>query len=140
MPVKLEILRQLNDDDRRDIGKILAETTQPSDPFSDLDQLQSSLSEQQWLFAGRFNDRIVGIIIASKSVATAAQTNLNFAGVRQLTQRRGVMHQLIIHVKRWADHEHQRLTIEHISPDFTLALIQRGFTKEKNQWVYQPAS
>lgn len=138
MPVKLEILRQLNDDDRRDIGKILAETTQPSDPFSDLDQLQSSLNEQQWLFAGRFNDRIVGIIIASRNATNASQTNLEFAGVRQLTQRRGVIHQLLIHVERWANNEQQQLIIDQISSDFTLALIKRGFVNEGKQWIHRP--
>lgn len=136
MPVKLEILTTLNDDDRRDIGKILSETCESDAAFAELTSIESLLSNNHWIFAGRFNDRIVGIVIATPSLTTDAQTKLIFAGVRKLTQRRGVMHQLFVHIRRWADSEQQSLAITDSSHNFAPALNQRDFVNHEEQWVY----
>lgn len=143
MPVKLEILQQLNADDRRDIAKILAETKDQVATQYSIDAVETQLaSGSYWLFAGRFNDRIVGIVLAKHqqepSVLTSS-TQLIFAGVRRLTQRRGVMHQLMILIERWSNQQSCSLVIDYPPQDLQAALLNRHFTQHHNSWIYRPS-
>ncbi|WP_370292228.1 acetyl-CoA sensor PanZ family protein [Thalassolituus sp.] len=119
MPVKLEHITQPTPDDWNDLIKIQGDTS-PEGPVADPSEW---LGEDQWYICGRFNDRIIGALQARRS---GDQVHLIRPGVRTITQRRGVLHQMIHFMQTWATSENLTLTVE---ADCALrtALESRGF-------------
>ena len=144
MPIKLEVLTELNQADKRDIDKIWLDNKDKSIGFLDHESLEHRLKTGETLFAGRFNDRIAGIILAqsnlitSSAVQSAGEMHLIFAAVRTITQGRGVMHQMLHHVQRWSDQQNIRLVVDCGSVEVTAALQHRGFDISDGQLVYHP--
>ena len=61
-------------------------------------QLRHFLDQDGWVLAGRQRP-IIGVILAKKK--TAQGIKLSQTGVRTITQRRGVMHQLLHFIRQW---------------------------------------
>ncbi|WP_419811913.1 acetyl-CoA sensor PanZ family protein [Bacterioplanoides sp.] len=134
MPVRLEHIRQPNDADWQDIGKIHQETS--DNGLTDTsEQLQQKLDNGSWILAGRFNDRIIGLMIATE---TEQGVLLEQAAVRQITQRRGVLHQLLHHTQKWAKEEEKTLIIQSLPEYLRAAIAHRDFVNKSNNWVYNP--
>ncbi|WP_186436026.1 acetyl-CoA sensor PanZ family protein [Thalassolituus sp. C2-1] len=134
MPVKLEHIQSPADADWNDLDKIHQETT-TNGLLSDRTALEQHLQSGGWIMAGRFNDRIIGVILANESNEGVL---LQQAAVRTITQRRGVMHQLLHFIQQWATGEGKTLRIEACPDDLTAALQHRGFTLKDNLWTYNP--
>ncbi len=99
MPVKLEHLTAPTDADWNDLNKIHQDTAISGLTLSETD-MKGWLTADRWIVAGRFNDRVVGAFLAERN---QNEVRLSQAGVRSITQRRGVMHQMIHFIQRWAD-------------------------------------
>ena len=145
MPVNLEVLTELNQADQQDIDKICLDNQDKSFSFLDRKRLIDRLNTGERLFAGRFNDRIAGVILAqprlikpSEAQATVSEMHLIYAAVRKITQGRGVMHQMLHHVQRWSDLQNISLIVDCGSVEITAALQHRGFDISDNQLVYRP--
>lgn len=132
MPVRLEHIHQPTDADWQDIGKIHQETV-GSGLTDNIETLTERLNNGSWILAGRFNDRIVGLIIATE---TEQSVQLEQAAVRQITQRRGVMHQLLHHTLKWADEYEKTLIIQSIPTELQTPVERRGFTPKDNIWQH----
>ena len=132
MPVRLEHIQQPTDADWQDIGKIHQETVD-SGLTDSIETLTERLNNGSWILAGRFNDRIVGLIIATE---TEQSIQLEQAAVRQITQRRGVMHQLLHHTLKWADEHEKTLIIQSIPTELQTPVERRGFTPKDNIWQH----
>lgn len=132
MPVRLEHIHTPTAADLADLEKIHNETA--SDGFTlNARQLTDFLASGGWIMAGRFNDRIIGALLAQ---AHGDDIELNNAGVRAITQRRGVMHQMIHHISRFAEQEHKRLIIRHCPALLSSALEHRGFQRIGDTFIY----
>ncbi|ASP37474.1 hypothetical protein CHH28_01735 [Bacterioplanes sanyensis] len=124
MPVRLEHIRTPSAQDWIDLGKIHADT-QPLGLKMDSTALGDWLQQpNHWLLAGRFNDRIVGCLLAQQQGEVVVLSN---AAVRTITQRRGVMHQLLHHVCDWAQHESLALEFHAVPSELEDAVKTRGF-------------
>ncbi|MCB2386299.1 acetyl-CoA sensor PanZ family protein [Thalassolituus alkanivorans] len=134
MPVKLEHIQSPADADWNDLDKIHQETA-TNGLLSDRTALEQHLQSGGWIMAGRFNDRIIGVMLANESNEGVL---LQQAAVRTITQRRGVMHQLLHFIQQWATDEGKTLLIEACPDDLTAALQHRGFTLKDNLWTYNP--
>ena len=125
MPVRLEHIHSPSPQDWIDLQKIHQETAQDGLTL-DIDALKQWLkTDHHWILAGRFNDRIVGCCLAA--LETDKQVTLSNAGVRSITQRRGVMHQLLHHICLWANQEGKCLQIHTPPADLHSALKKRQF-------------
>lgn len=132
MPVRLEHIRQPNDADWLDISKIHQETSDTG-LTDNPEQLQQKLEKGSWILAGRFNDRIIGLMIATE---TEQGVQLEQAAVRQITQRRGVLHQLLHHTQSWASKEGKTLIIQTLPDHLQASVANRGFVNKNNNWTY----
>ena len=132
MPVLLEHIHQPNDADWQDIEKIHQDTADNGLTFN-RQQLEQWLAEGGWLMAGRFNDRLIGLVLAKR---TNQGVELSQAAVRKLTQRRGVMHQLVHHIQAWSAEQQQPLQINNCADMFNNALQRRGFILLGGTWQY----
>lgn len=132
MPVKLEVITAPTDADWQDLEKIHQDTASHglTMPCS---ELQPWLTSQHWVFAGRFNDRIIGVMLAEQRQQMVYLSN---AAVRSITQRRGVMHQMLHFMQRWAQEQHVDLVIADCPEALTPALAARNFQHISNQWVF----
>ncbi len=134
MPVKLEHLTSPTDADWQDLNKIIAETAPVGLTTPDQSNLPEWLNEDRWVIGARFNDRIIGALLAER---TAPDTVLLSApGVRTITQRRGVMHQLLHFIQRWADEENLTLEINMATCDLRNPLCNRGFSGDDRTLSY----
>lgn len=132
MPVLLEHIEEPSTTDWQDLEKIHLDT--PTDGFLlNTDQLQEWLKNGGWVMAGRFNDRIVGALLAKE---VDGQVLLAHAGVRTITQRRGVMHQLAHFICRWAQQEKKTLRVNNCPTSLQPALKNRGFIQKDDHWLY----
>lgn len=132
MPVLLEHIHQPTAADWQDLEKIHLDTA--SNGFlKNKDELQQWLNEGGWVMAGRFNDRIVGALLAKQ---VNGEVQLSHAGVRTITQRRGVMHQLLHFVCSWAIQEQHSLRIDQCPLHLQTALIKRGFSQQYDYWLF----
>lgn len=132
MPVLLEHIHEPTPADWVDLEKIHLDT--PENGFtSDKDQLKQWFKEGGWVMAGRFNDRIVGALLAKN---IDGEVQLSQAGVRTITQRRGVMHQLLHFICVWAKQEQQTIRINDCSLPLQAPLIKRGFVQHTDYWLY----
>lgn len=133
MPVRLEHITQPTEQDWIDLGKI-HQDTQPQGLKLSAEELQQWLQQpHQWLIAGRFNDRIVGCLLAQQS---EGQVTLSQAAVRTVTQRRGVMHQLLHHVVKWADEEQLSLLFTEVPAELSEPLKRRGIALIDDSYQY----
>ncbi len=132
MPVKLEIITTPSDADWLDLSKIHHETAQHGLTMSP-EALASWLSEGHWVFAGRFNDRIIGCVLAEQH---GDQVQLHSAAVRAITQRRGVMHQMVHFIQRWATDNQQSIVINECPQSLHTALLKRDFQALGQTWVF----
>ncbi|MEQ3691976.1 MAG: acetyl-CoA sensor PanZ family protein [Alcanivorax sp.] len=125
MPVKLEHLTQPNDADWVDLEKIQNETA----PYglASASDLKNWPDDSHWFIGGRFNDRIIGALLAEKS---GNAITLSAAGVRQITQRRGVMHQMLHFIQKWAVESGFSLAVKVSDDSLRASLLKRGFTTE----------
>ena len=132
MPVYLECIQSPTDADWQDLQKIHEETA--ADGLTkNMNELHNFLSRGGEILDGRFNDRIVGAILAAPCGSSLA---LSDAGVRRITQRRGVMHQLMQRIQRRAEELKQPLLIEKPPAEIQPALLKRGFQLIDNVFVY----
>lgn len=132
MPVLLEHIHQPTAADWQDLEKIHLDTADNGLLFNK-EQLQQWLNEGGWIMAGRFNDRLVGALLAKK---VGGEVQLSHAGVRTITQRRGVMHQLLHFICVWSKTEQNTLRINQCPLPLQTALIKRGFTQKNDYWLY----
>ncbi|MFC3680526.1 acetyl-CoA sensor PanZ family protein [Bacterioplanoides pacificum] len=132
MPVRLEHIQQPSDADWQDIGKIHQDTAS-SGLVSTPQQLAQRLTDGSWIIAGRFNDRIIGLLIATE---TEQGVQLEQAAVRTITQNRGVLHQLLHHLCEWAEKEGKTLIFQNVSDGFRQPLQNRGFQCDDHHCRY----
>lgn len=132
MPVKLEILTAPTAADWLDLEKIHQETFNGGLTYSPTD-LNGWLSADHWIFAGRFNDRIIGVVLAEKS---GHQVHLRDAAVRTITQRRGVMHQMLHFMQRWATEMQSDLVITNCPSALIPSLSKRHFQTLTDQMIF----
>ena len=132
MPVRLEHLTEPTDADYTDLEKIRTETA-PAGLATD-GSLADWFDENHWIIGGRFNDRIIGALLAERN---GDQVRLSAAGVRSITQRRGVMHQLLHFICRWAEESSVNLEFEDSEDSLSEALQRRNFVPEGTLLVYK---
>ena len=136
MPVKLEHLTAPTDADWNDLNKIHQDTAISGLTLSETD-MKGWLTADRWIVAGRFNDRVVGAFLAERN---QNEVRLSQAGVRSITQRRGVMHQMIHFIQRWADQNTLKLIIgltdTNMNDALKEALIKRGFASKGDALTY----
>lgn len=132
MPVLLEHIHQPTTADWQDLEKIHLDTADNGFLFNK-EQLQQWLSEGGWIMAGRFNDRIIGALLAKE---IADEVHLSQVGVRTITQRRGVIHQLLHFICAWSKAEQQTLRINQCPLQLQTALIKRGFVQKNDYWLF----
>lgn len=135
MPVKLEHIRTPEAADWQDLEKIHLDTA--ADGFTkNPEQLQQWLKDGGWIVAGRFNDRLIGAFLAREVAPNVVE--LSCAGVRTVTQRRGVLHQMIHFISKWSREEGKTLQVSECPPDFGRALEHREFVRNNTLWTYNP--
>lgn len=133
MPVLLEQINKPTEADWVDLEKIHLDTA--SNGLSlNRQQLQVWIEQGGWIMAGRFNDRIVGALLAKQ---TEHGIELSQAGVRTITQRRGVMHQLLHFIAHWAKENQKTLCIVECPKSLEAALLKRGFVLNDTTLVYK---
>jgi len=131
VPVKLEHLSSPSQDDWQDLQKIWQDVPTPElQPQS----LEAALQSGQWLVAARFNDRIVGVILCSLKRDTVT---LQYAAVRSITQRRGVMHQTITLLQQWAANNGYALLAANLPEPLQGAAAARQFEHTNDGWLWQ---
>lgn len=136
MPVLLEHIHEPTPADWLDFEKIHLDTAEHG-LVSDPKQLQQWLNEGGWIMAGRFNDRIVGALLAKETLNESNnEIQLSQAGVRTITQRRGVMHQLLHFICHWAEQEKKHLRVSQCPLHLQAALEKRGFRQQQDDWLY----
>ena len=132
MPVLLEHIHQPTTADWLDLEKLHLDTAD-NGFLSDKEQLQQWFKDGGWVMAGRFNDRIIGALLAKE---VEGEVQLSQVGVRTITQRRGVMHQLFHFICVWSKAEQQTLRINQCPLHLQTALIKRGFTQKNDYWLF----
>lgn len=126
MPVKLEHLTAPTAADWQDLDKIINETAPHGLVTSGQISLRDWINDDRWVIGARFNDRIIGALLAERT--EPGTIVLSAPGVRAITQRRGVMHQLVHFLQRWAESESLTLSIDSQSCDLREPLCSRGFS------------
>ena len=138
MPVHLEHISQPTEQDWIDLGKIYADA--PQEWLSDSNDIQGSLqallNNDYWLIAGRFNSRLLGAMQAQKN---DHNITLSHFCVRNVTINRGVAHQMLHHINKWADANGQTLIAKDVPTELANSLIKRGFAKINDSFVRNPA-
>lgn len=134
MPVKLEHIHQPTDDDLNDFRKIQSDTVNLG--LNSETDIENWINDSRWVIAGRFNDRIVGALLAEKQ--SDNRLILTAPGVRSITQRRGVMHQMIHFLQRWSDENTLQLMAYKENCELSQALIKRDFVDNGDFLVYSP--
>jgi len=126
MPVLLEHITQPTEQDWIDLGKIYTDAPQEwLDNTSDIkSSLQKLLDQDIWFIAGRFNARLLG---ALKAIKDGDTIYLSDFCVRKVTVNRGVAHQMMHHIRTWADKHGYTLIATDVPPELTNALINREF-------------
>ena len=132
MPVRLEHIHQPTDADWQDISKIHQETA-ANGLCDSPEQLKQKLQQGSWVIGGRFNDRIIGLMVATE---TEQGVQLEQAAVRAITQRRGVIHQLLHHLQKWAQEEGKVLYFQNVSSEYQAPLSSRDFVNKDDIWIY----
>lgn len=137
MPVHLEHITQPTQQDWIDLGKIY--TDAPQEWLTDTRDIQASLQELldqgEWLIAGRFNARLLGALKAEKDGNTI---NLRHLCVRNVTINRGVAHQMLHHMNKWADENGYILVAKDVPDELSAPLISRGFTQDSANFIRNP--
>lgn len=137
MPVHLEHITQPTQQDWIDLGKIY--TDAPQEWLTDASDLQASLQELldqgEWLIAGRFNARLLGALKATKDGNTI---NLRHLCVRNVTIKRGVAHQMLHHMNKWADENGYTLVAKDVPGELATSLVSRGFTQDSPNFIRNP--
>ncbi|MCY0967341.1 acetyl-CoA sensor PanZ family protein [Parathalassolituus penaei] len=136
MPVKLEHIRTPNDADWIDIEKIHKDTASQQGLTSTPMEVSSRLAAGDWIVAARFNDRVIGLILAHQQ---DNQVWIDQAAVRTITQRRGVMHQTLFLLMKWAREQSLTLICQNVPVQLQTALSRRGFQQQGEQWICNPA-
>ncbi len=126
MPVLLEHITQPTEQDWIDLGKIYTDAPQEwLDNSADIkSSLQKLLDQDIWFIAGRFNARLLGALKARKEGETIYLTDFC---VRKVTVNRGVAHQMMHHIRTWADKHGYTLIAKDVPIELTNALINREF-------------
>lgn len=132
MPVKLEHLTEPTEDDFVDFEKIRNDTA-PYGLAVDM-PLREWITKNRWIVAGRFNDRIIGALLAER---TGDHVRLSKAGVRRITQGRGVMHQMLHFLCKWADEESLTLEFNDSEDSLSEAILRRNFERQGDLLVYK---
>jgi len=137
MPVHLEHIEKPSEQDWIDLGKIYADAPQEwlSNPSDHQQSLQVLLDEGSWLIAGRFNSRLLGAMKASKENNVIT---LQHFCVRNVTKGRGVAHQMLHHINRWADAEGYTLVALEVPEELANSLISREFELIDNKFIRNP--
>lgn len=137
MPVHLEHIEKPTPQDWIDLGKIYTDAPDEwlSDPTDHQQSLQSLLDSGKWLIAGRFNERLLGSMEAEKD---GSIITLQHFCVRNVTKGRGVAHQMLHHINRWADTEQLTLVAEGVPEDIANSLINREFELVDGKFVRNP--
>lgn len=137
MPVHLEHISQPTEQDWIDLGKIYADAPQEwlSDASDINTSLQSLLDQQVWFIGGRFNSRLLGAMQASKE---GNNVILQHLCVRNITTNRGVAHQIMHHLNRWADENGYTLIAKDLPVELENSLKNRGFTEKDGDFVRVP--
>jgi len=100
MPVVVQHLTQPSEQDRQDLLKIYADAPDwLLAPFADAAELVTRGLAEGSLFAGRFNDRLLGAAWIERDTDTWQLSRLC---VRRVTRRRGVARRLLEEVQRLA--------------------------------------
>ena len=139
MPVHLEHISQPTPQDWIDLGKIYSDA--PQEWLTDANNIQGSLQELldqgswSWLIAGRFNARLLG---AMKAVKDGDTVTLRHFCVRKVTINRGVAHQMLHHMSRWADDNRYTLLAKNVPSELASALINRGFIEKDGDFMRNP--
>lgn len=133
MPVKLEHIHTPTAADWQDLEKIHQDTG-ATGFAADRSALEQWLADGGWIIAGRFNDRLIGALLAQE---TRGGVTLSQAGVRSVTQRRGVMHQMLHFIQRWAQEEDKRLVVRDCPENLQPALQHRGFMAADGELQYR---
>jgi GNAT superfamily N-acetyltransferase len=137
MPVHLEHITQPTEQDWIDLGKIY--TDAPQEWLSDASDIKASLQQLLdqgiWLIAGRFNARLLGALKAEKDGNTIY---LSHFCVRKVTVKRGVAHQMMHHMNKWADEHGYTLVAKGTPAELANALKNREFVEEDNNFVRNP--
>ena len=137
MPVLLEHITQPTEQDWIDLGKIYADAPQEwLENTSDIkSSLQNLLDQDIWFIAGRFNARLLGALKARKEGDTIYLSDFC---VRKVTVNRGVAHQMMHHIRTWADKEGYTLVAKDVPPELANALINRDFVTKDDDFKRNP--
>lgn len=131
MPIILEHLISPTQQDWQDLEKISQDI--PSQPPLLQAEFEDKLNQNYWIVTGRFNDRLVGFILAQKK---DNRVFLSQAGVLKISQGRGVMHQIMALLIHWADAKRLELIIKDAPEQLQKSLKKRNFKQQKNHvWV-----
>ena len=137
MPVHLEHIDQPSEQDWIDLGKIYADAPQQwlTNSQDIKASLQALLDQKIWFIAGRFNSRLLGAMQASKDGDTVT---LQHFCVRNITINRGVAHQMMHHLNRWADENGYTLVAKNLPQSLANSIKSRGFIEQTNDFVRKP--
>lgn len=137
MPVLLEHITQPTEQDWIDLGKIYADA--PQEWLENSDDIKSSLQklldQDIWFIAGRFNARLLAALKAKKEGSTIYLSDLS---VRKVTVKRGVAHQMMHHMRIWADEQGYTLVAKDVPPELANALINREFVEKEGVFKRNP--
>lgn len=133
MPVLLEHLHQPTEADWNDLEKIHQDTASNGLTLNRT-ELENWLASGGWIMAGRFNDRLIGAVLAKDN---GQHIELSHAGVRKLTQKRGVMHQLLHFICTWSQQQQKTLWVKTSDNILQQSLQKRGFIIQDGACYYQ---
>lgn len=138
MPVHLEHISQPTEQDWIDLGKIYTDAPQEwlSDSSDIKSSLQALLDNEYWFIAGRFNSRLLGAMQAKKD---GNNITLNHFCVRNVTINRGVAHQMLHHINKWADANGHTLIAKDVPAELANSLTKRGFVNEGDDFIRNPS-
>lgn len=106
MPVVLDHITRPSELDWEDLASIRNDTGLGDSALgftSQRSELESELNDHNWIIGARLNDRLVGAMLAT---IRDDALELSQIGVRTITQQKGVLHQVLFLLGRWAE-EHQ---------------------------------
>ncbi len=137
MPVHLEHITQPTQQDWIDLGKIYTDAPQEwlTDPSDIQASLQELLDQGEWLIAGRFNARLLGALKATKN---GNIINLRHLCVRNVTIKRGVAHQMLHHMNKWADENGYILVAKDVPDELATSLLSRDFAQDSPNFIRNP--
>jgi GNAT superfamily N-acetyltransferase len=137
MPVHLEHISQPTEQDWIDLGKIYSDAPQQwlSNHNDIKGSLQTLLDQGIWFIAGRFNARLLGAMQAEKEGNNIILRNFC---VRKITVKRGVAHQMLHHMAKWADEQGYTLIAKDLPGELANALKNRDFIEKDSDFVRNP--